>query len=398
MLRFDNVARIIFVNFCTRFHLYIHIYALVLQQRGLSLLEISTIESVVIATMFLMEVPTGVIADRIGRKWSLMISTLLMMIGELIFLLFWRGFWDSILIAVFTGTGFAFASGAMEALIYDSLPEENRDTHMKRAMGRLGSWGHIAFFIAPLIGSVILGDLAPERVSITIALTVGALLIGVLVSLTLHEPAAHWNAERNSPFTIFRSGFHELRSSRRLLWIMLLTMFTTTFTGSMVTTLGAPYLAQNGVSPFAIGLTLSLGSLIAAFTQRFAHRVEAILGARRTIVLLAILPGIWYMLLAFISGGAAAWLIITFMYGSNDMKYPLFSSYQNRLINSRTRATVLSMMNMSTSLYVAVIAPLYAALATRSLPLAFVTIGVVIIMAALALRVDRLPLVAVEEN
>ena len=59
----SNIIKVIIINFAQRFHLYIHAYALLLQGRGLDLLQISTIESVVIGTVFLMDVPTGVIAE-----------------------------------------------------------------------------------------------------------------------------------------------------------------------------------------------------------------------------------------------------------------------------------------------------------------------------------------------
>ena len=53
-----NITKVIIINFCQRFHLYIHAYALLLQGRGLTLFQISTIESIVIGTIFVMEVPT----------------------------------------------------------------------------------------------------------------------------------------------------------------------------------------------------------------------------------------------------------------------------------------------------------------------------------------------------
>ena len=79
------------------------------------------------------------------------------------------------------------------------------------------------------------------------------------------------------------------------------------------------------------------------------------------------------------------------MYGGNDMKAPLFSAYQNALIESENRATVLSLINMFVSLFLALMAPLYAGLAQVSLELAFVVMGAVIIAAGLLLRVQRLP-------
>ncbi len=107
----SNINKIVFINFCQRFHLYIHAYALLLLMRGLSLVQISLIESVVIGTIFLMEVPTGVLADRLGRKWSIVFATFFMMCAEFVFI-FARDFEWYIFIALLTGAGFAFASGA----------------------------------------------------------------------------------------------------------------------------------------------------------------------------------------------------------------------------------------------------------------------------------------------
>ncbi|MBZ0297350.1 MAG: MFS transporter [Anaerolineae bacterium] len=388
MLRFDNVTKVILVNFCTRFHLYIHIYALYLQGRGLTLLEISTLESVVIGTIFLAEVPTGIIADRIGRKWSLVMNTLFLMLAELIFL-FSTEYWQFAVLAVLTGIGHAFGSGAREAMVYDSLPREARDSLMKRAIGLVGSWGQIAFFISPIIGGLIIGDLALERVRLAIALTVGALLVGLIIALTLREPQDDWEVSRSGALAIFRTGMRELWESRRLRRITLLTVLTSAFGGTLITTLAPPYLAANQVSPFAIALTLSLGSLLAAGTQRYAYRVEEVLGPHRALTVLTVLPGIAYFVLALISGPLPVWLVVTLMYGTNDMKQPLYSGYQNALITGKSRATVLSLMSMFSSLFVAIMAPVYAALATRSLPLAFVAMGAVILAAAVMLRVDR---------
>lgn len=390
MLPRGNISKMMLVYFCTRFHLYIHAYALVLVGRGLTLLEISAVESVVIATLFLAEVPSGVLADRTGRKGAVVISTGLLLLGELIFA-FSTEYWQYLLIAVFTGVGFAFSSGAAESLIYDSLPPENRDEGMKRTMGRYNSVGQIAFFVAPLVGGVVLGDLAPERVQAAILLTVLALGVGVLVSLTLREPVTEWHAERTTARALLRNGMGEIRHSPRLRKLVLVMLLTLPFTGTFTTTLAAPYMAQNGVPPYWVALALSFGSLVAAFAQANVQRIERLLGERRALVVLTVLPGLNYLLLASLVGALPVWALIIFMYGTNDLKAPLLSAYQNALISSRSRATVLSMISMIVNMFVAVAAPLYAALATRSLPLAFVVMGSVILVAVLLLRVDRLP-------
>lgn len=389
MPTFDNIQKINLINFCTRFHFYLHISTLFLQQqRGLSLLQISTIESAVVGTIFLAEVPTGIIADRIGRKWTLVMWSLFLMIGELMFL-FSETYPQFLLMSLFIGIGHAFGSGARDALVYDSLPAENREAQMQRVIGRINSWGQLAFFFSPILGGLIVGDLPLERVQAAIALTAGALAVGTLLALTLREPETEWQAERPNTLAIFRSGLAELRGSAVLRRITLISVLTTPFTGLLIITLAPPYLEQHGVSPFAIGMALSMGSLLAAFTQRYAYRVEAWLGAGRGLMLLLLLPGVSYLLLALIAGPVAAWLVTVWMYATSDMRAPLLSAYQNAHISSRSRATTLSLMSMFISLFAAVMGPLYAALGTYSLPLAFVVMGGVIVLACGLLRPNQ---------
>ena len=385
----SNINKIVLINFCQRFHLYIHAYALLLLGRGLTLVQISLIESVVIFSIFLMEVPTGVLADRVGRKWSIFASTFLLMSAEFIFI-FARSFEWYVFIALLTGTGFAFASGAMEAMIYDSLPEKGREDSMKRAMGRVGSFAQIAFVIAPILGGLIIGDAAVEKFIPAIALTVLALLLGLVVCLTLREPPMDSAEKKAGSMTLLRDGVSLLLRQARLRRLALLVVFTSPFTGAMVTLLGPPNLVQNEASPFVIGVALSLGSLLAALTQRYAYKVEEWLGQARAIALLILAPGALYWVLASVAGPIAPVLVIILMYGVNDMKAPLFSAYQNALIESKNRATVLSMISMFLSLFLALGLPVYAAMAQRSLSLTFVVMGAVIVLAGLLLGVHRL--------
>ena len=392
----SNINKIIIIRFCRNFHLYIHAYALLLLARGLTLVQISLIESIVIGTIFLTEVPTGVLADRVGRKWSIFAATVLLMSAEFIFI-FARSFEWYIFVALLTGTGFAFASGAVEALVYDSLPPKNREEAMKRAMGRVNSWGQIAFVIAPIIGGLIIGDASVEKFIPAIALTVVALLIGAIVCLMLREPAADSSETRTGSMTLLRDGVHLLRHHQRLRRLAMLVIFTTPITSSLVTTLGPPYLTQNDAAPFMAGVVLSVGSLLAAFTQRYAYKLEEWLGQGRAIALLILLPGAMYWLLAAVAGPAATVLVMIVMYGVNDMKVPLFSAYQNAFIESKNRATVLSLINMFLNLFAAIAMPIFAAIAETSLASAFIAMGAMIFVGGLSLRV-HLPPVSTEAS
>jgi len=66
--KLSNIEKLAVVTFFQNLYLYSHVGALYQQSRGLSLLQINSIWSIIVFTIFLAEVPTGVIADKIGRK------------------------------------------------------------------------------------------------------------------------------------------------------------------------------------------------------------------------------------------------------------------------------------------------------------------------------------------
>lgn len=59
---------------------------LYLQERGLNLFQVNSNSAIIIGTIFLAEVPTGVLADRIGRKWSVVLAMAFPLAGEVLYL------------------------------------------------------------------------------------------------------------------------------------------------------------------------------------------------------------------------------------------------------------------------------------------------------------------------
>ena len=76
------------------------------------------------------------------------------------------------------------------------------------------------------------------------------------------------------------------------------------------------------------------------------------------------------------------------LYGSMSLKDPVFSGHLNRHIESRNRATVLSMISMVSGLYVALLGLVVGQIAETSLSLAFLFMGVVVLVGSLVFRVD----------
>ena len=75
--RFDTVATISFVSFFSSLYFYIPVLTIYYQSKGLNFTAINSLTGILIGTIFLAALPTGVIADRIGRKPSIIVSLFL---------------------------------------------------------------------------------------------------------------------------------------------------------------------------------------------------------------------------------------------------------------------------------------------------------------------------------
>jgi MFS family permease len=68
---------------------------------------------------------------------------------------------------------------------------------------------------------------------------------------------------------------------------------------------------------------------------------------------------------------------------------PIFFDYMNRHIESKNRATVLSLINMLSGVYVALMGLLIGFIADFSLPFAFLFMGGIVILSTLLIRIEE---------
>ena len=91
---------------------------------GLSNLEAFAANAFFTAGMMLFEVPTGIVADTVGRRASYLLGTLTLSGSTLLYVLLWRieaSFWAWAVVSILIGLGFTFFSGAVEAWLVDAL-------------------------------------------------------------------------------------------------------------------------------------------------------------------------------------------------------------------------------------------------------------------------------------
>lgn len=139
---------------------YYPILAIFFTDLGLTLDQFVMLNFIWAAAIFLLEVPSGALADTVGRK-RLLVFASAAMVAEMCLLLFApkNGGWVLLgvcaLNRLLSGASEAAASGADEALAYDSLPVENRAAAWEDVLGATMRWQSVGFLIAMSLGGLL---------------------------------------------------------------------------------------------------------------------------------------------------------------------------------------------------------------------------------------------------
>ena len=382
-----NVTKLALAYFFSTLYFYIPVSTLYLQSRGLNYTEINSLWGVIVFTMFLTEVPTGIIADRLGRKRSVNVALALQVLGEVIFL-FAKSYWAFALAAAIGGLGFAFASGSVEALVYDSLKLQGREDDMTEAMGFISAAQRLANLLAFAAGGLLVANLMPERFVLAIAITAGAVAAGLIVSLTLRETETEaLQGDSDSSLKLLTDGIRTLRENKQFRHLVLLALATIPFKDYLLN-LYQPRFVDTGVPPVWLGLALALASAISILGARYAYILEARLGSKASLLLVTALPGVLYLVMAATLYPALLVFVFCTLYSSMSLKGPIFSGHLNKHIESKNRATVLSLISMFSGIYVALMGLLIGRVGDFSLTWAFVFMGFIVLGGSLRFRVD----------
>jgi hypothetical protein len=392
-LRMPEVARNLLTLAAIRGLFWMHFVASALvpffrDWGGLGYAQILLLNAWFMGWSFLLEVPTGAIADRFGRKTSVALGAAVSCLAALLYASAPR--YEVFLVAeILFALSYTLVSGADEALAVDSLHALGRGAEVQRALSRLESWKLGGILVGGLGGSVIAAELGLRAPMLAQSIPAA---LAALLALTLSEPARSARAPRSASYrALLVRGVTALRT-RPALRALALDLVAHASLAWLVIWTYQPRLEDAGVPLAAFGTVhaaLCVGQIgwIAA-----APRVEARLfgaGARaraRTLTLSSVATGIAFLALAR-AEGAPAVIGAVLAAGIFGLVRPvLFGAALHAHIGAEERATVVSTISMLRMLGVALVNPLAGLVADRSLPLLLALLGVAILGLAAATR------------
>ena len=165
------------------------LFVLYLLQLGITQGQIGILQSFLFFSCVALEIPSGLLADRYGRKHSLILGFLGLFISGIGFLLF-SDFIPFALIFCLFGASIAMGSGADRALLYDNLLAENRTEEYPRIISRARAIGAVSLGLSLLLGGALQEAMSWNSVYIFFAISklIGAIMVSFMTEKILFPP------------------------------------------------------------------------------------------------------------------------------------------------------------------------------------------------------------------
>lgn len=363
------------------------------QVAGLTPLQLVVVGTVLEATCFVFEIPTGVVADLYSRRLSALIGAFVVGVGIVI-----QGVWPSfgpiVLAQVVWGIGFTFISGAVDAWITDEVGPDAVQPLFTRMQQQ-----HLALTV---VGALLAGALGQVNLQLPIIVAgAGYVVLGAVMTVVMPETGFRPvpRQERETWAQLRRTLVSGIGATRRpgvvrsFLLIAVLTgisseVFDRLWTARVVEAFTLPTVA--GVHDPAIWFTAFalIGTLLALLASLLANRlVTERVNALHPAGLLATLLLIQVAGVIGFAVGGSLWPALLAMWvrdAARAVAYPVASAWLNRNLESSTRATTLSLTSQADAIGQVVGGPPLGVLATRtSIPVAMIVSAGLLAPAAL---------------
>ncbi len=344
----NNIKTIYLIGFFQSFMVVIPVFVPLLQGHGLSMSQVLQTQALFALTIALCEVPSGYIADMWGRRNAILVGSALNALG--FFSLLWAdSFVDFLLYELILGIGFSLISGADLALLYDTelyLADNGvpGGAGAGKSLSRLISIEAAASGIGGIVASVLLF----WSLELVVAVQAFTGFLPALLGLTLLEvPRAKGQghaAEGNHSDNAKRIADVLLFGKPVVLW----TAFAIAVFGLLaiyVFWIYQKYWELQGVPLNWFGFIWAAFALTVSVSARYSDALEKRLGTRGLLVLIATLPLLGLLGMAF----GAGWLGVMFGFAiqfSRGVSMSLFYEALNSRVPGEFRATINSLVNL----------------------------------------------------
>lgn len=374
-LSLPNVKRFIAFRLFFNARFYYPVFTILFLDFGLSLEQFAILNTIWAASIVILEVPSGAFADTIGRRNLVVIAAAIMIVEMLLISFAPIGSATTLVFYLFaanrvlSGSAEAAASGADEALAYDTLKDLGIEDQWPKVLERQMRLQSMAFVVAMSLGAILydyeklnlvfdfigLGFEVSRETAIRLPL-IGTLLLGICALVTAigmketNAPASN-ATEKDSIRECFRKTFAAGK------WICKTPIaFTVILCGllfdhviRMVLTLTSGFYREVQLPEFTFGFVGAALAMLGVFMPKLGASLAKNKSKGFNYILIAILVTVGlYLMGRFIPYWSALPMIL--VYSGIFLNGFLVSHYLNEVTDSKLRATVLSFKGLAFNL------------------------------------------------
>ncbi len=369
-----NLKKITLMVWLSRSFLYVPIFVVYLQDNGLTLQDVMLIKMIMATINLLLEIPSGYLADKYGRKNSLLAGGSLISLS--LFLYGLGSSWPEFLIAeIILAVGWCLISGADSALVYDSLISAGQTEKYLRVESRLTS----SAGYAEALGGVLVSLLVLSSLSAPFFVQALLMFLYALLAASLFEVKPQGGQKQRASWVeLWKAVRYTLIEHRLLRWLSVYGALLSS-AGFVLVWLAQPYMNTTGLPLEYFGLVWVAFHLVLGASSQLAYKVQKFFGRERTLLLCGLLMVAAYLFTA-LSNSLLGLCFICCSYVSRGLRNPVMQACLNEHIDSELRATMLSISKFAMGLAFIVMAPIFGWLVdSLEIQRAFIVIAVMLL-------------------
>lgn len=342
--------------------------------KGMSLVQAGLLEGIFHITSLTMEMPTGSVADLLGRKVSRVAGRSLAVISSLLMVIA-NDFWLFALSFVFSALSYNLESGAGDALIYDSLLYIGEEKKYMRIAGKQEAILQLTSVASFIVGGIL------GKANYYWAFW-GAVFLGTITlvfSFSFVEPPILKKYSKKKKglgkkiTTQITDSLKSLKNNKRASFLIIFSEILLAFSTCIFFYIQNFWKAE-GKDEFQIGLILAAASGFSAIFGLTASKIEKFFGERK---MLGLLCFTWFISIWGITLTDFKILFFIIIMIVEGLTFVVSSDYINKIIPSEYRATIISFGSMIFSLFMIFVFPIFGKIAeSYSFFSSFLSLGI----------------------
>jgi MFS transporter, DHA3 family, tetracycline resistance protein len=322
----------------TLFIIYSAFYIIQLQET-LTLTQIGFLITALSLSSFIFEIPTGVIADVFGRKFSVILGYFMQGLS-IVLISILNNFYGLLISFFLWGIFGTFVSGAHEAWATDNLIYKKRKDLIDNYFIKDHSFTKISVVLSGFIGTLLVNQLG---INIIWPVTsVSFFLSGlILFFVPEHKVTKEKKKSVTELISYSKESMKYSLKNKTLLYLFIALFFVSFFTILRSNIAWQPFLKEIGLPVYTFGILFSCIAFFGAIAPYLAKPIIRKIGKVNVFLALVLLAQIIIaFLVLFVNSWIIGVILMTSLFFVFDLYNPIRRSYFQKFIPSKMRATL----------------------------------------------------------